>query len=249
MIFFRKKHSFRKIDLPKEFLPKHLAFIMDGNGRWAKKRHLTRRAGHAHGAETLKRLAKYCNKIGIKHLTVYAFSTENWKRPDEEVGALMKLFEQYLKDIIDDFDQDNIKLCFMGEMSALSESLQKLVSKATEVSKNNTGMILNIALNYGSKAEIAKAAREIAELAKNGNLDIDEISPEDIENHLYTAGQPDVDLLIRTSGEYRLSNFMLWQLAYAELFVTDTFWPDFDENELNSILLNFSKRNRRFGGV
>lgn len=249
MRIFQKKQKDVLLELKEQQLPKHLAVIMDGNGRWAQKRHLPRSAGHTAGTANFKALAKYCNKIGIKYMSAYAFSTENWKRSEEEVNALMKLFEQYLKDTIADFEEDNIKVRFIGDTTAFSDNLQELIKQATQICDNKTGMVLNIAMNYGSKAEITRATKHIANLVSQGKMEAKDISEKDIERSLYTAGQPDIDLMIRTSGEYRISNFMLWQLAYAELFITDTLWPDFKEEELNSILLDFSKRNRRFGGV
>lgn len=246
-LFKRKLKEQIKID--KNKLPRHLGIIMDGNGRWAKKRHLIRSAGHTAGTANFKALAKYCNKIGIKYMSAYAFSTENWKRPKAEINALMKLFKQYLEDTIADFEEDNIKVRFIGDTSVFSNELKALIEKAQDICKNNSGMVLNIAMNYGGKAEITRAAKNLASLVKENKLTPDEINEEKLESELYTANQPDIDLLIRTSGEYRISNFMLWQIAYAEIFITDTLWPDFKEDELNKILVDFSNRNRRYGGV
>ena len=233
----------------KRCLPEHIGIIMDGNGRWAKKRGLPRSAGHKAGAETFRKITKYCSKIGIKYLTVYAFSTENWKRPNDEISFLMKLFEQYLNEALKDFQQENIKVQFLGDKSDFSQNLQKLIDNVENASKDKTGMGLNIAMNYGGRNEIVKAVKEIASDVKCGVIAVEEINETAISKRLYTAGQPDPDLIIRPSGEFRLSNFLLWQSAYAELVFMNVLWPDFSENDLERAIDEYSSRNRRFGGV
>lgn len=233
----------------KRCLPEHIGIIMDGNGRWAKKRSLPRSAGHKVGAETFRKITKYCSQIGIKYLTVYAFSTENWKRPNDEISFLMKLFEQYLNEALKDFQQENIKVRFLGDKSGFSKNLQRLIDEVESASKNKTGMILNIAMNYGGRDEIVKAVKEIAFDAKFGNIDIEKINEKAISERLYTAKQPDPDFIIRPSGEFRLSNFLLWQSAYSELIFMNVLWPDFSENDLEYAINEYSSRNRRFGGV
>ena len=230
-------------------LPEHLAIIMDGNGRWAKKRFMPRSMGQRAGAAKFKAITRYCSKIGIKYLTVYAFSTENWKRPEEEVGALMGLFKQYLKDALEDLLNDDIKIRFLGDTSMFSADLQELIAETIETGKTRTGMVLNLAMNYGSRAEITRAAQNLAEQVKNGALQPSEITEQMLSDHMYTYGEPDPDLIIRPSGEYRLSNFLLWQSAYSELIFMDVLWPDFTPKQLEKAIEDFNHRNRRFGGV
>ena len=225
-------------------LPQHIAIIMDGNGRWAKKRGLPRSAGHAAGAKTFKQIARYCNKIGIKYLTVYAFSTENWKRPETEVKGIMDLFRSYLKDV-DNFKGENIRLEFIGDREPLAEDIKKLMEHAEEESANATGLHLNMAINYGGRDEIVHAVKAII---KEG-ISAEEITEDTVASHLYTSGQPDPDFIIRPSGEYRLSNYLIWQSAYAEYWFSDVLWPDFKPKHLDKALEDFSNRNRRFGGV
>ena len=234
---------------PQRVLPRHLGIIMDGNGRWAKKRGLPRTAGHTVGAANFKTITRYCASIGIEYLTVYAFSTENWKRPAEEVSALMKLFSQYLEEALRDFLDENIKVRFIGDTSVFPQELQTLIRETEEVSKNRTGMVLNIAMNYGGRSEIARAARLLAEKVQRGEISPEEITEQAISDSLYTAGQPDPDLIIRPSGEQRTSNFLLWQSAYAEYIICDILWPDFKPQDLEDALDEFSRRQRRFGGV
>ena len=222
---------------------------MDGNGRWAKKRGLPRTAGQTVGANNFRTITKYCSNIGIPYLTVYAFSTENWKRPADEVQALMKLFRQYLEEALRDFQEENIKVIFLGDKSGFAPELQELIERTEEASAHKTGMVLNIAMNYGGRDEIAKAARELAQEVKEGKLSVGEIDEQAISNHLYTAGQPDPDLIIRPSGERRISNFLLWQSAYAEYVTMDVLWPDFKPKDLERALDEYAMRNRRFGGV
>ena len=235
---------FRKKENGERKLPVHIAIIMDGNGRWAKKRALPRTAGHVAGCENFKTIARYCNKIGVKYLTAYAFSTENWKRPQAEVEAIMNLLRDYLKDSVN-FTDENIKVQFLGDRSALSEDIVKLMEKAEDDSKDATGLTLNLAVNYGGRDELLKAVQKIADSGLKG----DEITEELISQNLYTEDMPDPDLIIRPSGEYRLSNFLIWQAAYSEFWFSDILWPDFTEESVNEILYDYQKRNRRFGGV
>lgn len=230
-------------------LPRHVGIIMDGNGRWAKKRGLPRTAGHTVGANNFRTITKYCSSIGIPYLTVYAFSTENWKRPADEVQALMKLFRQYLEEALRDFQEENIKVIFIGDKSGFAPNLQALIEETERASANKTGMVLNIAMNYGGRDEITKAARELALKVKEGTLSVDDINEQAISDHLYTASQPDPDLIIRPSGERRISNFLLWQSAYAEYVTMDVLWPDFKPKDLEKALDEYAARNRRFGGV
>lgn len=231
----------------KDNLPTHIAIIMDGNRRWAKQRNLDIKLGHKKGAENLEEIAKYCNKIGIKYLTVYAFSTENWKRTEDEVGALMILLQNYLDKFSKKANEENIKLVVLGNIEKLNESLKKQIKEAVKRTENNDGLVLNIAFNYGGRTEIVRATKEIAEQVKNGKLDINDINEEKIENALYTAGQPDPDLLIRTGGELRISNFLPWQIVYSEFYFTKKYWPDFNKNDLLEAIYEYQKRNRRYG--
>ena len=247
MALFSKKKD-KEQALPK-VLPAHIGIIMDGNGRWAKKRALPRSMGHSAGAQTFRKIARYCSDIGIKHLTVYAFSTENWRRPQEEVDALMKLFEEYLNEALRDFKDDTIVVKFLGDRTAFSPKLQALINENEEESKDREGMVLNIAMNYGGRDELVTATKKIAEKIKNGELSVDDINAELISDSIYTAGQPDPDLIIRPSGEFRVSNFLLWQSAYAEYYISDKLWPDFSTDDLDKAIVEFSTRNRRYGGV
>ncbi len=238
----------KSISIDFERLPKHIGIIMDGNGRWAKKRKLPRTAGHTVGARTFKSIARYCNKIGIEYLTVYAFSTENWKRPKDEVEAIMKLLKDYLVDA-KNFKDENIKVKFIGDLSPLSDELKQLIVDAEEGSKQATGLNLNIALNYGGRDEIVYAAKKIAKKVKNGEISPDEINEKMISDNIYTAFQPDPDIIIRPSGEFRISNFLIWQSAYSEFWYSDVLWPDFKPKDLDRAIIDFQQRNRRFGGI
>lgn len=248
MSFFRRKKP-EYTDISQIQLPEHIGIIMDGNGRWAKKRGLPRSAGHSAGAQTFREIARYCSDIGIKHLTVYAFSTENWRRPDAEINALMKLFKEYLEEALRDFKDDSIVLKFIGDRTAFSKELLELMNENEEESKNRDGMVLNIAMNYGGRAELVTAMQKMARDVKSDKLSADAIDEQTISDYLYTKGQPDPDLIIRPSGEHRTSNFLLWQSAYSEYVIMDVLWPDFKEEHLNKALVDYANRNRRFGGV
>lgn len=234
--------------MEKMLMPEHIAIIMDGNRRWAKEKNVNTKLGHKEGAENLKRIAKYANKIGIKYLTVYAFSTENWKRTKEEVGALMLLLQKYVEEFLKDDSLENIKVKVIGDISKLDAGLQKSIQKIVTNSAKNTGLTLNIAFNYGGRDEIVKAMQRIATNVKNNDIEIEEINETLITNTLYTANQPDPDLLIRTAGEQRISNFLLWQLAYTEFLFVPQYWPDFSEKDLDEAIVTYQTRNRKFGG-
>ena len=230
-----------------ELLPKHIAIIMDGNRSWAKKRNLPVKMGHKEGAETLKKVVRYANKRGIKYITVYAFSTENWKREKEEVDSLMSLLEYYLNQFSKEADTENIVIKVIGRKKELSEKLLKKIDEVVEGTKNNSGIVFTIALNYGGRDEITTAIKTIAEDVKNSKLNIDEIDEKLISEYLYTKNMPDPDLMIRTSGELRTSNFLPWQLVYSEFLFLDKLWPEFSEEDLEKAIQIFSKRNRKFG--
>ncbi|MDD6848054.1 MAG: isoprenyl transferase [Oscillospiraceae bacterium] len=247
MALLKRKKS--KTDISELNIPKHIGIIMDGNGRWAKKRHMPRSAGHNQGGKVFRKIARYCSDIGVKYLTVYAFSTENWKRPQEEIDALMKLFKEYLDEALRDFKDDSIVVRFIGDKSPFDKELQELMIENEEGSKDRDGMVLNIAMNYGSRDEIVRAVKGISENVKNGIIDIDSIDETMVSEYLYTANQPDPDLIIRPSGEYRISNFLLWQCAYSEFVIMNTLWPDFSTDDLDEAIRIFNNRNRRFGGV
>lgn len=236
-------------DQAQSIMPRHLGIIMDGNGRWAKKRGLPRTAGHTAGAANFKKITRYCAAIGVEYLTVYAFSTENWKRPSDEIQALMKIFKQYLEEALRDFLGENIRVNFIGDLTVFPQTLQELFARTEQVSADKTGMVLNIAMNYGGRAELTHAVRLLARQVQQGVLLPEQITEELISRHLYTAGQPDPDLILRPSGEYRISNFLLWQSAYTEYIIMDKLWPDFTTQDLDDALREFSNRSRRFGGI
>lgn len=244
-----QKETEELTDISQIELPKHVGIIMDGNGRWAKKRGLPRSAGHKAGANNFRTITRYCSDIGIKYLTVYAFSTENWKRPSDEVSALMSLFKSYLNEALTDFKDDSIVVKFIGDKTGFNSELQELIRENEEESANRDGMVLNIAMNYGSRGEITMAVKKIAEKVKSGELSVEDITEQTVSDNLYTAFQPDPDLVIRPSGEYRISNFLLWQSAYTEYVIMDKLWPDFTKEDMNRALLEFANRNRRYGGV
>ena len=228
--------------------PQHIAIIMDGNRRWAKAKGLDAKLGHKEGAKTIEKIVRYANKIGIKYITVYAFSTENWKRTVDEVGALMLLLQNYLDDFSKKADTENIKIKVLGDITELNEGMQKSIKNAEERTKNNTGTTFAIAFNYGGRDEITKAVKEIAQKVKSGKIAPEEITQSTIEKHLYTSTMPDPDLLIRTSGEYRTSNFLPWQLVYSEFYFLSKYWPDFTEEDLDLAIDEYRRRNRKFGG-
>ena len=236
-------------DLDPAKLPSHVAIIMDGNGRWAKKRLLNRIKGHEKGAEAVRTIVRACREIRIPNLTLYAFSTENWQRPQSEIVALMALLKNFLESEQKEMLDNNIRLNTIGQTERLPQDVQQTLHKVMTVTNKNDGMLLNLALSYGGRAEIVKMVKEIAIKVKNSNIEPDSITPELISEHLYTSEIPDPDLLIRTSGEMRISNFLLWQIAYTEIYVTDTLWPDFDKDEFVRILIDFQHRKRRFGKV
>ncbi len=244
MALFKRKNNVSQA----ENLPEHIAIIMDGNGRWAKKRGLPRSAGHSAGAATFKNIARYCNKIGIKYLTVYAFSTENWKRSREEVDGIMNLLREYLLDS-KNFKGENIRLTFIGNLERLDNDIIKLINDAQLDSKDATGLQVNIALNYGGRDELVHAVRRVASSVQAGEMSLDEINENTVSERLYTAGMPDPDLVIRPSGEYRLSNYLIWQTAYAEFVFTDVLWPDFSAKDLDKAIEAYSLRERRFGSA
>ena len=229
-------------------VPRHIAIILDGNGRWAKKRGLPRTAGHAVGAETFRKIATYCREIGVEYLTVYAFSTENWRRPENEVSTIMKLLGNYLQEAIDTMEREHIRMKVLGDLEALSPELQEMVAKTDEISRRYEGSQVNICLNYGGRDEILHAAHRYARDYAAGKAE-GELTEETFASYLYSAGIPDPDLLIRPGGELRLSNFLLWQCAYAEFYFTDVLWPDFTPEELDRAIEAFNARNRRYGGV
>ena len=235
------------MEFSKETMPKHIAIIMDGNRRWARAQGKPAAFGHKAGAKALEKVVRHANKIGLEHITVYAFSTENWKRAEDEVNALMMLLQNYLDEYSKRADSENIRVKILGDITALSQKMQKSIVECMERTKNNTGVTFNIALNYGGRDEIIRAVKNIATAVKNNKLEIENINEEIIANNLYTAGQPDPDLLIRTSGELRLSNFLPWQVVYSEFLFIDKNWPDFTEEDLDNAIVEYQKRTRKFG--
>lgn len=230
-------------------VPASIAIIMDGNGRWAKKKGWMRSVGHRFGVKTVKNIIKACDRLGVKVLTLYAFSTENWKRSSEEVGAIMALVVEFLKKDTDELCANNVCMRFIGDLSRLPADTLKSIEDTIQRTKENTGLIVNIALNYGGRAELARAAKRLALKVENGELNANEIDEALFSSMLYTSDCPDPDLLIRTGGDIRISNFLLWQIAYSELYFTDVLWPDFDEQELYRAIASYQKKDRRFGGV
>jgi undecaprenyl diphosphate synthase len=235
------------LDLSK--LPSHIAIIMDGNGRWAKKRLMNRINGHEKGVDAVRRIIRVCREIGIEILTLYAFSTENWQRPKSEVSALMDLLKRFLKSESKEMHENNIRLNTIGQLHRIPKGVRSLLQQNMEMTASNTGLTLNLALSYGGRAEIVEMVKQIAERVKKGQLDLSAITPEIVSDNLTTRGMCDPDLLIRTGGDMRISNFMLWQIAYAEIFITDTLWPEFSQEEFMAILADFQKRERRFGRI
>ncbi len=244
---FFKKTKANDIDLNN--LPQHIGVIMDGNGRWAKRRGLPRSAGHKAGADALKKVVTEANNLGVKYITVYAFSTENWKRPQAEVDYLMNLLMDYLINAEKTLAGENVRIRAIGSRKELSDEMCRQIEKTEKLTANRSGIVMNIALNYGGREEITNAVKTICEDVKNGSMDVSDVTEDTIESRLYTAGQPDVDLLIRTSGEVRLSNFMLWQVSYAEMVFVKKAWPDFKPRDLHECIRIFQGRGRRFGGI
>jgi undecaprenyl diphosphate synthase len=236
-----------KIDFAR--LPNHIAIIMDGNGRWARARGKPRIFGHRAGAESVRSILDTCARLQIKAVTLYAFSTENWKRPEEEVSGLMEMLKLYLKKELNTVHKNNIRFQAIGKICGLAEDIQKQIAAAEAKTAKNTGTILSVALNYGGRAEIVEAAKKAAKKILENGKSLDDLNENDIEANLYTHGLPEVDLMIRTSGEFRISNFLLWQLAYSEIYVTGTLFPDFRRAEIFKAILDFQKRERRFGDV
>ena len=244
-LFTRKKKDNTPENRP---VPRHIAVIMDGNGRWAKSRGLPRTAGHKKGAQVFQDIADYCDELGVESVYFYAFSTENWKRPAEEVGAIMRLFGEYLIKGFD-YENRNVRICFMGDRTVLEPKLQELMNKLERDSACKTGLTINIAINYGGRPEIVRAAQSLAARAAAGELKPEDITEEALSAQMYTAGQKDPDFILRPSGEKRLSNFMLWQAAYSELVEMDVLWPDFTRDDLDAAIMEFNRRSRRFGGL
>lgn len=238
--------------MEKRNVPKHIGIIMDGNGRWAKQRGLPRSEGHKAGANVFRKICDYADEIGVKYITFYAFSTENWRRPPEEVSALMDLFRQYLREAEERQEENRekgMRIHFLGHREGVPEDILALFDTTEEESKDADRIDVNIAINYGGRLEIVDAVKKIAEKVKSGEIEPDDITEDDISNNIYTAGQDDPDLIIRPSGEYRLSNFLIWQSAYSEFWFSDILWPDFTEADLDKAIDDFNNRNRRFGGV
>jgi len=244
---FNKKQ--KKVNHEFSKIPSHIAIIMDGNGRWAKKRGLPRSLGHKAGVEAIREIVKECSKIGVEYLTFYAFSTENWKRPQDEVNGLMKLLVQYLKGEFEELNKNNVIINYIGNISKLPKICQEELIKAKNLTKNNTGLTLNLALNYGGRDEVLFSFKNILKAYDEGEFTLEELNEDMISNNLYTKGIPDPELMIRTSGEKRLSNFLIWQLAYSEFYFTDALWPDFKKEDLYLALKTFERRDRRFGGL
>ncbi len=247
MALFNKKEEKSDILIPENF-PKHVGFIMDGNGRWAKKRGLPRTFGHTEGAKNFRKIVRYCKDIGLQNISFYAFSTENWKRPVEEVSAIMNIFDDYLDDVRN-FLCENTRMIFLGDKSVFPENLREKMIKVENDTADCNEMTLMMAVNYGGRDEIVHSARILAQQVKDGRINPEDITEQSVSDYLYTAGIPDVDLVIRPSGEMRLSNYLIWQCAYAEYYFTDILWPDFSPSELDKALIEFSNRQRRFGGV
>ncbi|MCP4649313.1 MAG: isoprenyl transferase [PVC group bacterium] len=230
-------------------IPQHIAMIMDGNGRWAKQKHLPRIAGHKQGVETVRNMVRACDDLGVRFLTLYTFSTENWRRTKIEVNFLMQLLNKQLNKALQELQENNVRLLTIGRQDGLPKKVLEVITRAVDQTKNNTGLTLILALNYGSRTEIVDAALAMCRDVQNGNISSEAVTEEVFNRYLYTADIPDPDLLIRTGGEMRLSNFLLWQLSYSEIYVTEKFWPDFNKQDLKEAIAEFQKRDRRFGGV
>lgn len=245
----KDKKKREELVLDKDNMPRHIAIIMDGNGRWAKQRKLPRTMGHKAGVETIRRVIKETHILGIKYLTLYAFSTENWKRPKDEVSALMKLLVEYLRSELQELNKNGVVIKILGDINMLPKDAQSEVKEAMEITKNNTGVVLNIAFNYGGRDEIIRAVKLVSNDVKSGKLIIEDIDEKTLEKYLYTTGTPDPDLIIRPSGEQRISNFLLWQCAYSEFWYSNVCWPDFKEEHLHEAIYDYQHRDRRYGGV
>lgn len=241
------ENLFYDINLDK--VPAHIAIIMDGNGRWAKSRFMPRTYGHKVGVETIRKVVKECSRLGVKYLTLYAFSTENWKRPKEEVSALMGLLVKYLRSELEELHKNNVKILTIGDISKLPEACIEELALAKEKTKDNTGLVMSLALNYGGRNDLVNAVKNISQDLVDGKISLDDIDDNLISSHLSTNESPDPDLVVRTSGEQRLSNFLLWELAYSEFYFTDIHWPDFDEKELQKAIFAYQSRDRRFGAI
>lgn len=247
--FFNKKKTSSNINIDLSNIPKHIAIIMDGNGRWAKERKLARTFGHKAGVETIREIVKECNNLNVKYLTLYAFSTENWKRPKEEVSALMTLLIEYLKKEIEELHKQNVVVKYIGDISKLPKACQMELSKAFKKTKDNKGLVLSLALNYGGRDELVYSIKNIVKDVQGNRLSLDFINENLVSSYLYTKGMPDPDIIIRTAGEQRLSNFMIWQCAYSEFWYTDIKWPDFKKEDLREAIYDYQSRDRRFGGL
>lgn len=246
---FRKKEHNDIGELDYNNMPQHVAIIMDGNGRWAKQRNMPRTMGHKAGVETIRRIVKEADRLGIKYITLYAFSTENWKRPKDEVNALMKLLVQYLKSEVTELHKNEVVLRVLGDITALQEECKKEIEESIELTKNNTGLVLNVAFNYGGRDEIIRAVKNIVSDVESGKVNKENINQDLFSQYLYTKDSPDPDLIIRPSGEQRISNFLLWQCAYSEFWYSNVNWPDFSENDLQQAIYDYQNRDRRYGGV
>lgn len=249
MSFFGFNKNIKDEEILNKEIPQHIAIIMDGNGRWAKNKGMPRVAGHRAGVEALRSILQTCSDLNVKYLTVYAFSTENWKRPQDEINALMSLIIEYVKKEVRNLKKNGVKINPIGDLSCLDPAIQKSIQYAVAETKENEKIIFNIALNYGGRAEITKALKEIAIEVKNNDIQVEDIDEALIKSHLYTREQPDPDLVIRPSGEMRISNFLLWQIAYSEIWVTDIMWPDFKPEHLIEAIRDYQKRNRRYGAL
>lgn len=245
----KRRGAAQRLGISQEQIPRHVAIIMDGNGRWATMQGLGRLRGHEQGAKTVKQIARYCVSLGIEYLTLYSFSMQNWKRPAEEVDFLMHLYAVYLEGIRPSLMENNVRLLHLGRTERLPQSVIEALEKTMQITRDNSGMVLGLALNYGARAEIVDAVRKIAAEHNNGTLALDDIDQDCVSNHLYTAGWRDPDLLIRTSGELRISNFLLWQISYTEFYVTETLWPDFSESDIDDAIKAYAQRSRRFGDI
>lgn len=249
---FTKKNTISKVEekqLDMSNIPEHIAIIMDGNGRWAKKRKLPRSMGHKAGVETIRKILKEADRLGVEYMTLYAFSTENWKRPKDEVEALMKLLVQYLTNEVEALHQNGVVLRILGDVDALPDQVKNKIYEAIELTKDNKGIVLNVAFNYGGRDEIVRAVKNIASDIESGKINKENIDEDLFNNYLYTKNSPDPDLIIRPSGEQRISNFLLWQCAYSEFWYSNVNWPDFNEKDLQRAIYDYQNRDRRFGGV